>query len=303
MLIAFWTLIVVGNTLLALTVSATGLAFVERAIAAGVGLVTLREDVPDWIRGIKIVRGGALRYVPMKCPSLALTYEISSVLDFALVFSMIWGIVVTYFIVTRGATIVGYGVIVWVSYGILAVPVVLGFGRIGGFGSPERMLGWSKEQSMSNELESRGDTSRVLPWRQLSDGPTNSRPADRSHGADDRSSSAFSGTTMQDSRYTDASNRARQEAFLFLDVAKLLRKVLFRTYLPIFVFTLLRFFYSPYIITEGKAAESAYSEPVWYALIVGGEFIALTLMSWPRDSFAFMELPRLAEDSAPAVYG
>ncbi|KXS15581.1 hypothetical protein M427DRAFT_69942 [Gonapodya prolifera JEL478] len=258
--IAYWSVFVSGNGLFISAWSASVFAWTDRTMAGGVELVTTREEAASWRKRLLVFR-----------IVIELLILIGVALGVAGVASRFRG----------GPNIQGHGIVMFVCMGLTCIAGVIGFARVGGLSSPEKLIGWSKEL-MNRDFE----------LQQIRDAAVRQQ-FDLEH--ETGSTSGFSGSTAQASSRTQNTWRAREDAYLFLDVAKRLRKIALFRLLPCGVFFAARLLYQPYTVPADRVNDPAYAEAPYYALAVGFELIAMGLISVPWDAFAFLELPSLAE--------
>ncbi|KXS09846.1 hypothetical protein M427DRAFT_38271 [Gonapodya prolifera JEL478] len=258
--IAYWSVFVSGNGLFISAWNRSVFAWTDRTMAGGIGLATTRAEASSWRKRFLVFR---------------------IVIDLLTLIGVALGVVGVVSRFRGGPNIQGHGIVMFICIGLGCIAGVIGFARVGGLSSPEKLLGWSKElMNRDLELQEIREAAARQRWE---------------HEHETGSTSGMSGSTAQASSRTQSTWRAREDAYLFLDAAKRLRKIVLFRLLPCGAFFAARLFYQPYTVPADRVTDPAYAEPPYYALVVGFELIALAFISVPWDAFAFLELPSLAE--------
>ncbi|KXS09845.1 hypothetical protein M427DRAFT_140337 [Gonapodya prolifera JEL478] len=259
--IVYWSVFLTGNGLFVSAWNATSFAWVDRAFAAGLGLVMTADEAEEWKRRLRWFQA-AIEFIILAGVALGVA-----------------GVCIRF---TGGPNIQGHGIVLFIAIGFTCVAGTIGFSRVGGLSSPEKLLGWSKE-FMSREYEMR--RIRLAADQQR---------ADREH-EEGTSSSGMSGSTAHVSGWSQRGRRPREDAFLFLDAAKRLRKIIIFRLFPSGLLFGARLVYQPFTVPEDRVKEPAYAEVPYYVLVVGFELAALAVLSVPWDTLGFLEVPRLAD--------
>ncbi|KXS15580.1 hypothetical protein M427DRAFT_155286 [Gonapodya prolifera JEL478] len=258
--IVYWSLFVTGNGLYVSAWNATIFEWVDRVFAAGLGLVTTSDEAVVWNNRLKWFLA-AIEVVILAGVALGVT-----------------SVCVRF---TGGPNIQGHAIVLFIAIAFTCGTGVIGFTQVGGLSSPEKLLGWSKEL-MNREFE----------MRRIRDAAEQQR-ADVEH--EEGSSSGMSGSTAHVSGWNQRGRRPREDAFLFLDAARRLRKIIMFRLVPSGLLFSARLVYQPFTVPEDRVKEPAYAEPPYYVLVVGLELAALGVLSVPWDALSFLEVPRLRD--------